>query len=137
MGKIMDGCGKSGDIGDVVVAGIDAMREVEKFGKRAEFQLIKRRPAELSEGDLCAAEDGSIVAREAIVGDIGGSGHAERPRAFDRARLSKNSVASRSPQVSIEPRYGALDAIALMRGLGKVVAFVLVNDELRFNAEGF
>jgi hypothetical protein len=40
-------------------------------------------------------------------------------------------------EVCVEPGYGAADAIAEVFGLGEVVAFVFVNDELGFDAKGF
>ncbi len=39
--------------------------------------------------------------------------------------------------MGIEPGDGAAGAVALVGGLGEVVAFVLVDDELGFDAESF
>ena len=42
-----------------------------------------------------------------------------------------------STKMRIEPGDGAAGAVALVGGLGKVVAFVFVDDELGFDAESF
>ena len=39
--------------------------------------------------------------------------------------------------MSVKPREGTGDDVALMGRVGEVVAFVLVDDQLGFNAEGF
>jgi len=53
---------------------------------------------------------------------------------FDRA---SGDLPAASVQVPIEPRYGSKDAIALVGWIYEVVAFVFVDDELGFDAEGF
>jgi hypothetical protein len=63
-----------------------------------------------------------------IVGDI------EAIRVWD----SNSSLTQKlRAEVRVEPGYGAADAIAEVFGLGEVVAFVFVNDELGFDAKGF
>ena len=95
--EIVDRSRKRGDVADVIVAGVLAVEEIEKFGKGtklnaftesdvaadAEIDLIERRAAELVEVGLHAVDYGAVVAGEAVVGDVGGSGHGEGASAFE------------------------------------------------------
>src|SRR5580700_495472 len=59
---------------------------------------------------------------------------------WSRARLEKSGWAStglRSFQMRFEPGQGAFDYVAAVFGAGEHVAFVFVDYELGFDAEGF
>ena len=94
--EIVDGSGEGGDVTYIVVAWILAVEEIEEFGEGAELDsfsqidvaadaeidLIEGSPAELVKGGLRAVDYGAIVAREAVVINVGGRGDGEGPSAF-------------------------------------------------------
>jgi len=106
VGEIVDGRGKRGDVADVIVAGILAIEKIEEFGEGAELEafaqidvaadaeidLIERSAAELIERGLDAVDYGAIVAGEAVVADVGGSGHGERASAFELRECGRFEV---------------------------------------------
>ena len=95
--EIVDRSRKRGDVADVIVAGVLAVEEIEEFGEGpeleafaeidvatdAEIDLIEGSAAELVERSLHAVDDRAIVAGEAVVGNVGGSGDGEGASAFE------------------------------------------------------
>jgi len=101
--EAVDGSGQRGNVAYVVVAGILAVQEIEEFCEGAELKtfrtfpvsaqsdvaadaeinLIERSPAELIQRGLHAIDYGAVVAGEAVVQNVGGSGDGEGARAFE------------------------------------------------------
>jgi len=97
VGEAVDGSGESGDVAEVIVARVLAVEQIEEFGEWAELRafsksdiaadaeihLVKRRASELVERGLRTVDYGAVVAGEAVVVDVGGSGDAEGTSAFE------------------------------------------------------
>src|SRR5207245_263277 len=95
--EAVDGSGEGRDIAYVIVAGILAVEEIEEFSEwakldtfcafpkctksdvaaDAEINLVEGSAAKLVEGGLHSVDYCAVVAGEAVVGDVGGSGDGE------------------------------------------------------------
>jgi len=98
--RLLTGVGSAAISPDVIVAGILAIEEIEKFREGPELEtlakinvaadakidLVKRSAAKLIEGSLHAVDDGAVVAGKAVVQNVGGGAQRERAGAFKLRR---------------------------------------------------